>query len=1084
MAQLRILIPHGYGYGKLAEGIYSHTYLISPVARILIKQKLTAVQPGRCVLNERAMRRDRASRSSVAIAAARLKNWQLSLLSRMDKETYAHWLDASWGDFRKQLLEAYPDVSRSKSNSVPRSPERISKMSNMSSQSDEETGCAAFQMAVQRSETDLTADLPMDMSTEQMPEERPDDRPQLVQIKTDDDGGDATSEGSRQTELAVEGQSCLRSGLEGLSYQEAHAIRNRLRLRLNAIHSNAMVSGKELHTAVASLGLTKHSVEEMNEFLNLLADFIGLKFVEEERQLEEDEEDDVTSSYTSIALLFSDHRGSKRASTKIRRPVWAWPTQKDVTEHSNALKEVKVTLRRSVTATTGMDTEIKCNHNMAPAQALMEVFLAKEGPTHKHIFGSKRMDQFRAMKEILLAGDTNRLVAELTFVRINDLASPPEAVHPLVYIEPLVALLIIGNGVMIGFQTEPAHQEWPGWIYFEMSFAFVLWIEIGFRMRLLRCFQYWCGPERYWNWFDILLAGTGFSDIVLQLASGQEAEIGGTGLLRFCRLIRLVRIVKVFRIKILKDLRLMIRGLIAGIKTLSLAFLLLFAVLYVIAGFATISFGTDEKTIAIGLASYFKNIPATMFTAFRCFNGECVTDSGQPIPSLLAEEFGLPFILSYVASYMLVTMGIFNVILAVYVDITMRAAKENDIQTAEAYARESIRIARTTRELLKRFVAAYHAFCDMEENGTPNHHGSLKKLPSAALLTEDLMTDVAISKELFLLVIQDKKIQRLMDELDLPPDRANLPRDVSNELVVLRRNGWNPVEVVRKAEEDADRKILEQFYAADESLRALVVQTIRPRMSVRLGTPRYWWEWRELFVGLAFWCAIATSVVHCVRRARRRRRLHLLPIVLKDIFITLAAFLLTAQPFLWLWSFLLAPLWRLCARLPGLSQVHPGPAHWEEFLALAVLLWLALRIAYINWYHNAQRLRTQQHLDDLLYALLEPPRTPARPSVDLDFETEAVPSSLFGGRGDQAAEAEERLQRLRKFVEASEAASRTAYLNRSMARPGHPRIDPGAFWRILLMLALPLTCAEQAGFHWKFGMGRGEVGLKGFHCGC
>lgn len=30
-------------------------------------------------------------------------------------------------------------------------------------------------------------------------------------------------------------------------------------------------------------------------------------------------------------------------------------------------------------------------------------------------------------------------------------------------------------------------------------------------------------------------------------------------------------------------------------------------------------------------------------------------------------------------------------------------------------------------------------------------------------------------QELFLLVIQDKKIQRLMDELDLPPDRANLP---------------------------------------------------------------------------------------------------------------------------------------------------------------------------------------------------------------------------------------------------------------------------------------------------------------------
>jgi len=163
---------------------------------------------------------------------------------RMDKETYAHWLDASWGDFRKQLLEAYPDVSRCKSKSEARSlerTERTSKISNISSQSSgeaEETGCAVFQLAVQRSETDLTADLPEDLSTEQLPQERPEERLQLVQIKTDDDGGDAASEGSRQTELAVEGQSCLRSGLEGLSYQEAHAIRNRLRLRLNAIHSN------------------------------------------------------------------------------------------------------------------------------------------------------------------------------------------------------------------------------------------------------------------------------------------------------------------------------------------------------------------------------------------------------------------------------------------------------------------------------------------------------------------------------------------------------------------------------------------------------------------------------------------------------------------------------------------------------------------------------------------------------------------------------------------------------------------------------------------------------------------------------
>ena len=38
----------------------------------------------------------------------------------------------------------------------------------------------------------------------------------------------------------------------------------------------------------------------------------------------------------------------------------------------------------------------------------------------------------------------------------------------------------------------------------------------------------------------------------------------------------------------------------------------------------------------------------------------------------------------------------------------MRAAKENDATTAEQHSRESVRIARTTRELLKKFAGAYH----------------------------------------------------------------------------------------------------------------------------------------------------------------------------------------------------------------------------------------------------------------------------------------------------------------------------------------------------------------------------------------
>ena len=414
--------------------------------------------------------------------------------------------------------------------------------------------------------------------------------------------------------------------------------------------------------------------------------------------------------------------------------------------------------------------------NVVPAQALMEVLLATEGEVHKKIFGVKRMQQFRALKEILLAADTNRLVAELTFVRINDLAGPGERTNILTIMEPIVALLIVANGVMIGLQTHPGNEDWSGWPAMEAAFTCTLLVEIFIRMYFMRCRNYWCGPDRYWSYFDVFLVATGLSDAILQAIVDENIiDANGTSLLRFCRLIRLVRIVKVFRIKAMRDLRLMVKGLIAGVRTLTLAFLLLFGVLYVISGLAAITIGSDSKTKDLNLDTYFSDIPQTMFTAFRCFTGECTNEFGHPILIELKEAYGLPFVLAYIISYMLVSMGIFNVILAVYVDITMKAAKENDAVTAEQYSRESVRVARATRELLKKFQAAYHTFHEMEEDDdTGKRLAKMKLNKPSKLFAQDGMHDMEITKEMFLLIIQDRSVQKLMNELDLPPDRANM----------------------------------------------------------------------------------------------------------------------------------------------------------------------------------------------------------------------------------------------------------------------------------------------------------------------
>ncbi|CAE7423699.1 CACNA1S [Symbiodinium natans] len=408
--------------------------------------------------------------------------------------------------------------------------------------------------------------------------------------------------------LGCASPSFLTSGLIGLSEAESRAIRHRLRVRLGALSTAKLVSGKTLHDAVHALGLTRYSIDDINEMVNLVADFINLRFEEVDRR-------------TRRQTIFSWETGDE--VERFGKPIWEWPS----------LQEYFVTVRRSASL-TGFEPQAERTFNVVPASALMELFLAQDSEIHKRIFGQTGVKQFQAIREILLAGDTNRLVAELTFVRINDLAAPPEPLHPLMYVEPLVAILILANGIMIGFQTDPSFEPWEGWAYVELGFACVLLLEIALRVHFLTCRGFWLGDDRVWNWFDVVLCVTSMADVTVQFASTGPPLTDITGrelsLLRFCRLIRLVRIVKVFRLKFMKDLRLMVKGLVAGIRTLVLAFTLLVSVIYVIAGFATMSFGgiTGATVEGLVLQDYFYNLPMSMFTAFRCFTGDCVSEKG------------------------------------------------------------------------------------------------------------------------------------------------------------------------------------------------------------------------------------------------------------------------------------------------------------------------------------------------------------------------------------------------------------------------------------------------------------------------
>eukprot|EP00435_Cladocopium_sp_Y103_P071037 s12_g36.t1 len=665
----------------------------------------------------------------------------------MASDDFTAFRDASLHVLRKSLLEAYSEANHRQS--VEGLPRRLeADLHELKSDFRPSGGAASF-------------------NSSQCSQGRVSFKQQGAGQNSDAESEGQQSDDAPEARRMLSDQTEATEDVQGQEQDKAlrKAMQQRLQVRLNVLSATQLVSGRNLHDAVGALGLTTYTIEDMNTLVKALAKYIDLRLVKKE-------EPKLLRSQTSNSMFSAQGPENMRA-------LWHWPVADK--PRPSASRSTENSLTSPTTPTTKSFESEKSEENLAltvvPAKALMELFTTKDVELPKQVFRQQMvLNQFQAMREILVAGDTNRLVAELTFVRINDLAAPPEALDPLFYIEPVVAVLIVVNGIMIGFQTDRAYEAWSGWPYIETVFAVLLVLECIVRFSLSGAKQFFCGPDFHWNLFDMFLVLTAVTDVVFQLAfPEQDADMAGASLLRFCRLIRLVRVVKVFRLNYMKDLRLMVKGLVGGIRTLLLSFALLFAVLYVISGFATMTLGRDERTQELGLQTHFENIPKSMFTAFRCFSGECFADSGVPIASVLSTNLGWGFVLCYVVSYMLVSMGIFNVILAVYVDITMRAAKETEISTAEQYARESIRIARTTRELLKKFAEAHRVFYDRErdDGGRETMMKSLE-LSTSHFLDDAHIDDIAITKELFLLVIQDQRVQQLMNDLDLPADRANL----------------------------------------------------------------------------------------------------------------------------------------------------------------------------------------------------------------------------------------------------------------------------------------------------------------------
>merc|ERR1740123_1984670 len=204
-------------------------------------------------------------------------------------------------------------------------------------------------------------------------------------------------------------------------------------------------------------------------------------------------------------------------------------------------------------------------------------------------------------------------------------------------------------------------------------------------------------------------------------------------MLRFGRLLRLVRILQYDLFKPLVE---MVLGVIAGVRVLIWAIILLIVCIYALGVMLRITIGDEEVEFA--------TVSASMLSIFRCCTDGCTAQDGRPLHARLLQDYGAWFFIAYGTSFMFVTLGIFNLIAAMFV--------ENIHTSSQARRLEELDLSR--KEDLKRIGAVLANLIASEDDMhcKPDDEGVLKPV---------------ITREMFNRWLDSQDMQKLFEEVDI-----------------------------------------------------------------------------------------------------------------------------------------------------------------------------------------------------------------------------------------------------------------------------------------------------------------------------
>eukprot|EP00746_Dinoflagellata_sp_MGD_P083605 gnl/MRDRNA2_/MRDRNA2_33263_c0_seq1.p1 gnl/MRDRNA2_/MRDRNA2_33263_c0~~gnl/MRDRNA2_/MRDRNA2_33263_c0_seq1.p1 ORF type:complete len:913 (-),score=170.67 gnl/MRDRNA2_/MRDRNA2_33263_c0_seq1:20-2758(-) len=392
--------------------------------------------------------------------------------------------------------------------------------------------------------------------------------------------------------------------------------------------------------------------------------------------------------------------------------------------------------------------------------------------------------EIHELKDIIFEEETAILVADAVHVKKSQI---DESFHHSKFenaLNAIVSFLIVVNTVTVGLSCDyPEHSN----VFWNLEYVFtcVFTFEMLFKIFTLGPTRHFLEKHWHWNQCDALIVLLAWIDIILKWTL-EDTDLSNVTVLRVIRLGRLSRTIRL--VPLLKELYLMIEGLVQAVRTLLSAMVLLAVIIYIVSILLTIVVGTKGgKGDALPYRDQlFSTVPRSMWTVFRCVSGMgCDNYDESALTHQLTEIYGPGFTIIFCFIFVVINFGLFNLVMALIVEYSVQNAKFLDRKVAAARHKERMHIASKLRELVRQFCTIENVTTNLAQSQKPGLRQHIKDFrdflfPQAIDNVEAALGDVRdvaieVTREQYEKLMQNPEVNRLMDDLQLPEgDRLEL----------------------------------------------------------------------------------------------------------------------------------------------------------------------------------------------------------------------------------------------------------------------------------------------------------------------